>query len=196
MRKLSLCLVLSLATILTGCANQQGGRSEKAAPSTPSPLASFEQERKTEINQAEQTRLDFVAAFHERKIAAQIQADPLRLNEITVTDKQSHQTRRVQVFESLSFTLPLALKKNPDYDQAIAKIKALAEKIADARGVAEIQFFLLPADAAANKVKFDSGTAKSPRGNPITVSKSPDKSLAKGMQRLVIKAAPMHNVSL
>jgi hypothetical protein len=197
MRKLTLCLVLSLAAIFTGCTSVQEVRNEtKVEVATPSPLDIYEQQRKLEINFAEQTRSDFMAAFQNKKAAAQISADPLQLNHVTLTENQSGRTQSVQVFESLSLTLPLALKKNPDYVMAMSKIKALAEKMADERGYSEIQFFLLPTDAAAKKIKFESDTVKSPLGNPITVSKSADKSLKKGMQRIVVKAAPIQKVAL
>ena len=197
MRKLTLCLVLALAAIFTGCANVQEVRNDpKVEVATPSPLDIFEQQRKSEINFAEQTRLDFMAAFQTKKAAARINVDPLGLNQVTITENQSRRTQSVQVFESLSITLPLALKKNPDYVVAMSKIKALAEKMADERGFSEIQFFLLPTDAAAKKIKFESDTVKSSRGNPITVSKSADKSLGKGMQRIVVKAAPIQKMEL
>lgn len=195
MRTLIPSLVIFLAVILAGCANTNGGHGEKTVNVAAPVLTPFEKERIAEINLAEQTRSDFVGAFHDSKAAAQIESSPVLLSEITHTDKQNGQTRQLPVFDSLTFTLPLALKKNPDYSQAIAKIKALAEKLADERGSAEIQFFLLPADAKANKIKFESDSAKSSNGNPITVTKSPDKTIGKGMQRLTVKAAPLQGGS-
>lgn len=195
MSKLTSSLILGCSIILAACANR-GAQPEPTVIAAPSQILAFEQLRKDEIALAEQTRTGFASSFESPKDAALVKAEPLQFIELNMTAKKPPESKTVQVFDSLSISMPIALKKRPEYDQAMAKVKALAEKLADQRGGAEIQFFLLPADAKANKIKFDSGMAKSPQGNPITVSKSADKSLSKGIQRIVIMAKPIQNTAL
>ena len=194
MSKLMLVIISTALLAISGCANMSG---QKSAPQTGAKsldaIGVFENTRKEEILAAERVRTELSAAFQGKKGAENAVVEPLSLTQASVTDKITGKTQNVTVFDSLAFVMPLAMRRTPAADQVNMQIKTLANKLADDRGSSQILFMLQASDAKANGIKLDSASADSPKGNPVKVTRTADKSIPKGMQKVIVKASPMGN---
>jgi len=159
------------------------------------PFAELMQLIDVESRLADQVEIKTSTAFKGSKNFSKVLVMPVDYRTYNVTDLVSHQARQLQAVNRMTLEFPLALKSHPAYEGVIANIKALAEKLADDRGAATIQFYFNPADAKAQKIKFGSAKADSPAGHPITVSKAADRQIKRGMQRLVVEGAGLDGAS-
>ena len=87
--------------------------------------------------------------------------------------------------------IPISAKGTPEYDTAISKLKTLAEKVADERGSSKIDIAMTAADARANKVTLETASAKTAKGNTVTVSKAADNTVQKGIERVTVRAGKL-----
>lgn len=195
MSKILVALMLTASLFGTACQSMRNSNLPVVSKPASEAFLQFSKDRQAESEAAVATRDAFLAAVAGTKHAARTEAEALSSGEVSISDQASGRTQKVAVFERLSFVMPIALKNAKEYDEGMTHVKALATKLADLRGGAKIEIQMTAADAKANKVKFEKGTAKTPAGNPIVVVKSADKTLAKGMQRLSIEGDPIKETS-
>lgn len=150
-------------------------------------LVGFEKARQDEIAAAEQARNEAVAAFSSLP-GQRVRAGEVKTVEVAAISKSTRETKKYQAFESVSLDIPLTAKGTPEHDAAMAKLKTLAQRVADERGSSEIVVAMAPADARARKVAASSGTAQTDKGNTITVTKVSDAAVPKGIERITVKA--------
>ncbi len=195
MSNLLLALLAASALALSGCATSpsSGGKQQTEMIKLPDAISAFENARREEISYAERVRIDLINIFQSNKGSAEALVEPLQLTQTMVTDKSSGKSQSVTTFDSLVIIMPLALRGTPTADKFNAQIKYIANKIADDRGSSQIRFSLLSADAKTNGIKLETATVESPNGNPVQVSRVADKNIAKGMQRVLIKANSIPN---
>jgi len=158
-------------------------------------LIGFERARQEEIAAAERARQEALAAYANSPQAKNVRASDIKTVEVTATDKQN-QSKKLKAFDSVTLDLPLASKGSPEYDNAMGKLKTLAERVADDRGSADIVVAMAPADASALKVTSQSGTAQTAKGNPITVTKVVDANVPKGTERITVKAGQLRTTNV
>jgi hypothetical protein len=156
----------------------------------------FEKARQQEIADAEQAQQQAIAAVAAMPGGQSAKAGDVKTVEVTATDKTSGQTRKYQAFESVSVDLPLSAKGTPEYDEAVGKLKTLAQRVADERGSARIEVALTRADARAHKVALETATVNTAKGNPITVSKAADSTVPKGMERFTVRAGALRSTEV
>ena len=140
-----------------------------------------------EIAAAVQAQQDAIAALGPLPSGARIKAEPVKTVPVMVTDKTSNQTKAVDSFESFDLDIPLSMKGTPGYDKAIASLSAFAVKKADERGASNIDRAMTAADARANKFVPETNVAKTPKGNPVTVTKVINNATQKGVERVTVR---------
>lgn len=150
-------------------------------------LIGFEKARQEEIAAAVQAQQDAIAALGPLPSGARIKAEPVKTVPVMVTDKTSNQTKAVDSFESFDLDIPLSMKGTPGYDKAIASLSAFAVKKADERGASNIDRAMTAADARANKFVPETNVAKTPKGNPVTVTKVINNATQKGVERVTVR---------
>ncbi|MRD73719.1 hypothetical protein HCX48_11300 [Rhodocyclus tenuis] len=184
------CAAGALLAHLTGH-NAAGGC---AAGMVVGGLVGFEKARQAEIAAAEQTRKETVAALATLPPAQAnaVTVGEVRTVEVTATDKVTNQKKKYAAFDSVSVDMPTSAKGTPEYEAAMGKLKTLAERVADDRGSSEIIVSVNSGDAKAQKIALESNSVKTKAGNPITVIKRVDPSLARGMQRITVKAGSLN----
>ena len=157
-------------------------------------LVGFEKARQAELTAAEQARKETVAALATLPPAQAkaITVGNVKTVEVTATEKATNQTKKYAAFDSVSVDMPTSAKGTPEYDAAMGKLKTLAERVADDRGSSEIIVGVNGGDAKAQKIALESNSVKTKAGNPVTVTKRVDPSLAAGMQRITVKAGTLN----
>ena len=154
-------------------------------------LIGFEKTRQDEISAATKAQQEAIAALAPLSVGRQVKAGEVKTVEVTATDKTKNETKKFQAFDSVSVEIPLSAKGTPEYDAALSKLKALAEKIADERGSSKIDIAMTTADAKANKVTLETATAKTAKSNTVTVSKAADNTVQKGVERVTVRAGKL-----
>lgn len=153
-------------------------------------FAGFEKARREELAAAEQTRTEAVTALAQlpdaRKAGSSLNTVP-----VEVTDKVTHEKKIVQSFDSVTLDIPLSTKGTPQHEAAMAKLRALAERVADERGSCDITIAMTPTDAKARHVALTSAQTQSKNGKPITVTNAADPSLPTGVERVTVKAGKL-----
>jgi hypothetical protein len=150
-------------------------------------LIGFEKARHDEIAAADQARTEALAAMAQLPAAQRPVASEVKTVEITATDKESHQVKKYQSFDSVSVDLPLSTRGTPEHQAALDKLKKLAERIADERGSSELYLAMTPADVKAQKVSLETIKAPTQKGT-VTIFKTADATLPKGFERVTVKA--------
>ena len=192
MSKLMLMMLAAAVLAVSGCANRSGSQAQvPESTKTPDAISTFESVRKEEIALAERVRGELSNTFQGGKNANKAIVEPLALTQTAVTDKTTGRSQNVTTFDSLTFVMPLSLRRTPVADQVNSQIRNFANKLADDRGASQILFNLKASDAKANGIKLGSASADSPKGNPVNVTHTADNSVPKGMQRVVIRANPI-----
>jgi hypothetical protein len=153
-------------------------------------LVGFEKARQEEIAAADQVRKDAIASLSNLPPAQSksVIVSPVRTVEVSATDKATNQTKRYSAFDSVSIQVPVSAKTTPQYEATLAKLKTLAERVADERGSAEIILAVNDTDAKMQKMALESNTVKTLKGNPITVTRRIDPTLKLGLQSMTVKA--------
>ena len=159
-------------------------------------LIGFAQARQEEISAAEKAQQDAIAALAPLANSNQVKAGQVKTVEVTATDKSKNESKKYQAFDSVSVDIPLSAKGTPEYDAALSKLKTLAEKVADDRGSSSIDIAMTSADAKANKVKFETASAKTKKGNTVIVSKAADNSVQKGIERVTVRAGKLQQTEV
>lgn len=154
-------------------------------------LIGFEQARKAEISAAERAQNEALQAMAALPPAQRGSAGELKTVEVVATDKSSRETRKYQAFESVSIDVPLSTKGTPEHATAMGKLKALAERVADERGSADIVIAMAPNEVRARKVALTSDQVRTAKGNTITVSRVSDSKAPVGMERITVKAGKL-----
>lgn len=154
-------------------------------------LVGFEKARQEEITAASKAQQEALVALAPLSVGRQARASEIKTVEVTAIDKTSNQTKKYQAFDSVSLDIPISAKGTPEYDAAISKLKTLAEKVADERGSSRIDIAMTAADARANKVTLETASAKTAKGNTVTVSKTADNTMQKGMERVTVRAGKL-----
>lgn len=154
-------------------------------------LVGFAKARQDEISAAAKAQQEAMAALAPLSVGSQVKAGEVKTIEVTATDKTKNETKKYQAFDSVSVDIPISAKGTPEYDAAISKLKTLAEKVADERGSSKIDIVMTAADARANKVTLETASAKTAKGNTVTVSKAVDNTLQKGVERVTVRAGKL-----
>ena len=154
-------------------------------------LIGFEKARQEEISAASKAQQEAIAALAPLAVGNQVKAGEVKTVEVTATDKTKNETKKYQAFDSVSVDIPISAKGTPEYDLAIGKLKTLAEKVADERGSSKIDIAMTAADARANKVTLETASAKTAKGNTVTVSKAADNKIQKGIERITVRAGKL-----
>lgn len=115
-------------------------------------------------------------------------AGGVRMADVSITDSQSGQTRRMRALESVSVDMPLAAKGRPEYTRAMDTLKNLANELANNRGASSIVVDQAEADVRANRVNTSTGTTQTSSGKPVSVLKNIDRTLPAGTERYTIQA--------
>lgn len=147
----------------------------------------FEKARQDEIAAAERASNEAVAVFASRP-GQRVRAGEVKTVEVTAIDKKTRETKKYKAFDSVSVDIPLTSRGTPEHDAAMAKLKTLAQRVADERGSAEIIVATLPASAKARRVSATHDTVTTAKGNPITVTKTFDSAVPQGVERITVKA--------
>ena len=134
-----------------------------------------------------QAQQDAIAALGPLPSGVQIKVEPIKTVPVMVTDKTSKQTKAVDSFESFDLDIPLSMKGTPGYDKAISSLSAFAVKKADERGSSNVVRAMTAADARANKFVPETNIAKTPKGNPVTVTKVINNATQKGVERITVR---------
>lgn len=154
-------------------------------------LIGFAKARQDEISAASKAQQEAIAALAPLSVGSQVKAGEVKTVEVTATDKTKNETKKYQAFDSVSVDIPISAKGTPEYDAAIGKLKTLAEKVADERGSSKIDIAITAADARANKVTLETASAKTAKGNTVTVSKAADNTVPKGIERVTVRAGKL-----
>ena len=186
------CLGGALLAKMTG-QNAAGGC---AAGALAGGLIGFEKSRQEEIAAATTAQQEAIAALAPLSASKQVKAGEVKTVEVTATDKTKNVSEKFQAFDSVSVDIPFSAKGTPEYDAAIGKLKKLAEKVADERGSSRIDIAMTAADARANKVTLETGSAQTAKGNTITVSKVADSSIQKGIERVTVRAGKLQQTEV
>lgn len=153
-------------------------------------MVGFEKARQEEIAAAEQVKREIAASFASRP-GQRVRIGEVKTVEVTATEKNSREVKKYQSFDSFTVELPLSTQESPEHAQAMSKLRALANRVADERGSAEVTVALSPADAKAGKTAASSGRAQTAKGNTVTVSKVADASVPRGVERVTVKAGQL-----
>lgn len=154
-------------------------------------LIGFEKARQNEITAATKAQQEAIAALAPLSVSRQAKAGEVKTVEVTATDKSKNETKKFQAFDSVSVDIPLSAKGTPEYNAALSKLKALAEKVADERGSSKIDIAMTAADARANKVTLETASAKTAKGNTVIVTKAADNSVQTGIERVTVRAGKL-----
>lgn len=154
-------------------------------------LIGFEKARQDEITAASKAQQEAIAALATLSVGRQVKAGEVKTVEVTAIDKTKNETKKYQAFDSVSMDIPISAKGTPEYDAAISKLKTLAERVADERGTSNIDIAMTAADARANRVTLETASAKTAKGNTVTVSKAADNTLQRGFERVTVRAGKL-----
>ncbi|MCQ8897532.1 hypothetical protein NQT62_13910 [Limnobacter humi] len=155
-------------------------------------LAGYEKARQAEIDAAEAAQREAVQAYAALPANQQPKMSAVKTVDVVAEDPKTKEKKSVKAFDSVSLDLPISTKELPEYDQAIGKLKALAEKVADERGSADISIGMTATDAKARKVKLETATVHTKKGNPITVGRYVSEQIPKGTERFTVKAGKLN----
>lgn len=144
-----------------------------------------------EIELARAVQSDAVSSMQHLPIKLRSGAGPIKLQDVSIADSQSGQTRKMRTLESISVLMPLAAKGRPEYTQAMATLKNLANRLADNRGSAAIVVHQSAADVQAQRVNTATGVSKTAKGSPVKVDKVEDAQLPAGTERYTIQAGSL-----
>ena len=154
-------------------------------------LVGFEKARQDEIAAASKAQQEAIAALAPLSMGSQVKAGAVKTIEVTATDKTKNESQKYQAFDSVSVDIPISAKGTREYVAAISKLKTLAEKVADERGSSKIDIAMTAEDAKANKVTLETASAKTAKGNTVTVSKAVDHTVQKGIERVTVRAGKL-----
>jgi hypothetical protein len=141
-----------------------------------------------EAQRARTAQVQAVSAMQGLPPGQRALAGSVRMVDVTITDSQSRQMRRMRALESVSVSMPLAAKGRPEYTRAMDTLKNLANELANNRGASSIVVDQAEADVRANRVNTSTGTTQTGNGKPVSVLKNLDRTLPAGMERYTIQA--------
>lgn len=154
-------------------------------------IVGYEKARQDELNAAKLAQQNAVSSLPGAQ-AGEVVAD-----NISVTEKATGQVKQVQVFREANIDLPLSKKGTPEFNSAMDKLKAFAEKVADERGKSEIIVSLAPNDAKAQKVSAEKVEFKTASGKgTVLFSKAVDDTIKTGVERVTVRAANSNKVEI
>lgn len=162
-------------------------------------LIGFEKARQEEIAEANRTREEtqaVLAKLPPAKGGAKAQIGEVKTVDVTATDKAKAESRKYKAFESVTVDIPTNTRGTPEREEVMTKLRALAEKVADERGSARIEVAMTSADAKALKVDLSSATVQSPKGNPITFSRTADNTVPRGIERITVRAGAIKTLDV
>ncbi|MBF5004526.1 hypothetical protein [Diaphorobacter caeni] len=220
MTRFKLAGIAFSVAILAGCANGPGSSSRCADPASTDPACAkaaggqggkADQAAEPQFNEAEsiarfetlQKQLDEEVHDAEVSIEAAVEATKtlpkaqrarntsVLTNRVSMTDSQSPRVADVTALDTVTIELPTAGKKKRGYINSMNAVKALATRIADSRGGATILVEQASADVRGRKVNTSEGESKTKDGNPLTVQKSVNADLPRGIERYTIKAGDL-----
>ena len=153
----------------------------------------FEKARREELAAAQQAQEEASQALATlpKAQASKVRVGPVVTEQVTFVDKRTKETKKYDAFKQVSLDLTVSTKGTPEYDAAMGKLKTLATRVADERGSAVIEIASAPSDAAAQKVKNESGSVKTEKGATVTVNKIVSAGVPAGMQRLTVRAGSL-----
>lgn len=154
-------------------------------------IAGYEKARRDEVVAAKLAQQDAVSSLPGAK-AGEVVTD-----NISVKEKATGQVRQVQAFRKASVDLPLSKKGTPEFNSAMDKLKALAEKVADERGKSEIIVALAPKDAKAQKISSETSEFKTASGKgTVLFSRAADNRVRLGVERVTVRAIDAGQVEI
>ncbi|QIL80617.1 hypothetical protein G7047_12430 [Diaphorobacter sp. HDW4A] len=220
MTRFKLASIAFSVAVLAGCAGGPNASSRCADPSSTDPACvkadgaqkgKADQAAQQQHNEAEsiarfetlQKQLDEEVRDAEVSIEAAVEATKslpkaqrarntsVLTTRIPVTDSQSPRVSDMTVLDTVSIELPTTGKKKRGYVNSMNAVKALATRIADSRGGATILVEQASADVRGRKVNTSEGESKTKDGNALTVQKSVNADLPRGIERYTIKAGDL-----
>ena len=154
-------------------------------------IAGYEKGRRDELAAAKLAQQDAVSSIQGAK-AGEVVTD-----NISVKEKATGQVKQVQAFREANIDLPLSKKGTPEFNTAMDKLKAFAEKVADERGKSEIIVSLAPKDANTQKVKADTVEFKTASGKgTVLFSRAVDDNVKTGVERVTVRAINTDQVEI
>ncbi|QNP48732.1 hypothetical protein [Diaphorobacter aerolatus] len=221
MKRFNLAFVAIAAAVLTGCATGPNSTAACSDPKNTDPAcvkseAGQKARADQEAQQQQQTEAESIARFDalqkqldeevkdaEVSIEAAVQASAtlpkaqrarntsVLTTRVPVTDSQSPRVADLTVLDTVSIELPTAGKKKRGYVNSMNAVKALATRIADSRGGATILVEQSSADVRGRKVNTSEGESQTKEGNALTVRKSVNPDVPRGIERYTIKAGDL-----
>ncbi len=170
------------------CAKQAGAAPATSTGAQADRFGRLQTALNQETQQAQSAQARAIEAMRNLPVNLRGVAGPVRTKPIEITDSQSHSTRRLISFSSVSVDMPLAAKGRPEYTRAMDTLKELANQLADNRGSSAIVVTQSEADVKAGRVNTQTGTSQTSHGKPVSVQKQSDASLPAGIERYTIQA--------
>lgn len=162
-------------------------------------LIGFQKARQEEIAEANRTRDEaqaLLAKLPPSNGGAKAQITEVKTVDVTATDKNNAESRKFKAFESVTVDIPTTSRGTSEREEVMAKLRTLAEKVADERQSARIEVAMTAADAKALKVDLTSTTVQSPKGNPIIFSRTADSTVPRGIERITVRAGAIKNLEV
>lgn len=162
-------------------------------------LIGFQKARQEEIAEATRTRDEaqaLLAKLPPNTGGAKPQVSEVKTVDVAVTEKGKTESSNYKAFDSVTLDIPTASRGTPEREEVMAKLRKLAEKVADERHSARIEVTMTAADAKALKVDLTSTTVQSPKGNPIVFSRAADSTVPRGIERITVRAGAIKNLEV
>ena len=140
---------------------------------------------------ARQEEVDAAKATGEEAVATVpgAKAEPVVTENVQVKDKNTGEVRTVQAVKDVTIDMPLSQKGTPEYDNSMARIRALAERYADERQSADLTVAMNSREARQQKFVASTSivSTASGKGN-IRLVRSIDNKVPNGYERITVHA--------
>ncbi len=146
-------------------------------------IAGYAKARQEEIDAAKNVQAETLAAVPGAK------AEPVVTENVEVKDKSTGEVKTVQAVKEVTIDMPLSQKGTPEFNSAMDKIKALAERYADERQSADLTVAMNQKDARLQKATAMSTPLKTASGKgTINFIRTIDPTIPAGFERITVRA--------
>lgn len=173
-----------------GSAQDEASKAQAEADSI-ARFRALQQQMTDEVTDAENSLEAAVSATKGLPKSQRARNTSVQTATVAVTDSQSPRVEDITALDTASIELPIAGKKKAAYTNAMNAVKSLATRVADSRGGATILVEQNPLDVRARRVNASEGETQTKEGNTVTVEKSADKQIPRGIERYTIKAGEL-----
>lgn len=152
-------------------------------------MTGYAKARQEEIDAAKNVQAETLAAVPGAK------AEPVVTESVEVKDKSSGETKTIQAVKEVTIDMPLSQKGTPQFNSAMDKIKALAERYADERQSADLTVAMNQKEARQRKVSSMTTALKTTSGKgTINFARTIDSAVPAGFERITVRAANSQKV--